>query len=214
MNKIISVSLWGDNPRYGQGAIENAKIAQDLFPDWRYRVYFGSSVPLYYKEMLMKEKNVDIIDIDESENGYGMFWRFNAMFESEDNIFICRDSDTRLLEREKKCIDEWIDSDKKFSIIRDHPRHFDFPIIGTLWGMKGIFPIEHLNSMREYQKTFEYVVDQIWLAKVVWPIAEKDCLIHQLGKIGEWFTDTRDPKNQTFVGQGYYENNEPIYPSW
>jgi hypothetical protein len=214
MNKIISVSLWGDNPRYGHGAIENAKIAQNLFPGWRYRVYLGSSVPSFYKEELQKMENVDIIYVDETTWGYGMFWRFNAMFESDDNIFICRDSDTRLLEREKRCIDEWIESDKKFSIIRDHPRHFDFPIIGTLWGMKGKFPEGHLKSMREYEKTFQYVVDQIWLANVVWPIAKDDCIIHELGKKGNWFSESRQPNNPVFVGQGYDEKNNPIYPSW
>lgn len=214
MRKIISVSLWGVDQRYSQGAIENAKIAQDLFPDWTYRIYFGSSVPIIYKELLNKEPNVEIIDVDESKSGYGMFWRFNAMFESENNIFICRDSDTRLLEREKKCIDEWLESDKKFSIIRDHPRHFDFPIIGTLWGMKGIFPREHIGSMRKYEQTFEYVVDQLWLSDVVWPIAKNDSFIHQIGIENNWFSESRDPKSQIFVGQGYYADNKPIYPSW
>lgn len=211
--KIISVSLWGSNPRYCEGAIINAKIAKELFPDWRYRVYIGSSVPEQYFKALEDMKNVDLYHVDESISGYGMFWRFNAIFESDDNIMICRDSDTRLIEREKKCIDEWLDSDKTYSIIRDHPRHFDFPIIGTMWGMKGKFCIENLKSMKLYERNFVYGVDQNWLADVVWPIAKNNALIHEIGN-DSWFSKEREQNNPIFVGQGYYENNTPIYPSW
>jgi hypothetical protein len=211
--KIISVSLWGDNPRYSIGAITNAKIAQTLFPDWRYRVYFGSSVPVRYKDELKELENVDIIDVDETKWGYGMFWRFEALFESEHNIMLCRDSDTRLIEREKRCVDEWLASNKKFSVIRDHPRHFDFPIIGTMWGMKGRLPSEYLNSMRKYEQDFRYVVDQLWLADVIWPIAKNTVLIHELGKEG-WFSAERRKDDPVFVGQGYDETDTPLYPSW
>ena len=30
MKKIISFSLWGDNPKYTIGAIENAKLSKSL----------------------------------------------------------------------------------------------------------------------------------------------------------------------------------------
>lgn len=213
MNKIISVSLWGDNPRYGKGAVINAKIAAGIFPDWRYRVYFGSSVPSIYRDELSALSNVDIVEVDESIWGYGMFWRFNAAFESPNTIMLCRDSDTRLIEREKRCVDEWLASDKSFSIIRDHPRHFDFPIIGTMWGVKGMLPYECFESMKRYEREFRYVVDQLWLANEVYPKIKDDCLMHELGK-DDWFSKERDQNNPVFVGQGYDENSSPIYPSW
>jgi len=34
MKKIISFSLWGDNPIYTQGAIRNAELAKEVYPDW------------------------------------------------------------------------------------------------------------------------------------------------------------------------------------
>jgi len=36
MKKIISFSLWGDNPVYTQGAIRNAELAKEIYPDWGY----------------------------------------------------------------------------------------------------------------------------------------------------------------------------------
>jgi len=34
MKKVISFSLWGDNPTYNIGAIKNAKLALDYYPDF------------------------------------------------------------------------------------------------------------------------------------------------------------------------------------
>ena len=51
MKKIISFSLWGDNPKYTIGAINNAKLSQSIYPDWICRFYCGKSVP---EEILKK----------------------------------------------------------------------------------------------------------------------------------------------------------------
>ena len=32
--KIISFSLYGDNPKYTEGAIRNAEIANEYWPGW------------------------------------------------------------------------------------------------------------------------------------------------------------------------------------
>lgn len=34
MKKVITFSLWGNNPTYNIGAIENTKIALILYPDF------------------------------------------------------------------------------------------------------------------------------------------------------------------------------------
>ena len=41
--KVISFSLWGNEPRYCMGAIKNAKIAQKIFKDWTCRFYVSNS---------------------------------------------------------------------------------------------------------------------------------------------------------------------------
>jgi len=38
MKKVISYSIWGDNPKYATGAIK-------IYPDWICRFYVGQSVP-------------------------------------------------------------------------------------------------------------------------------------------------------------------------
>ena len=219
MKKIISVSVYGTNPRYFEGAILNAQIAKTLFPEWIYKVYLGSKAPVDFKQRLLDIGNTEVVDVHEFFNatptlfGPGVFWRFLEMFNDENQIMICRDSDTRLIERERRCVDEWLASGKKFSIIRDHPNHFEFPIIATMWGMRGRIDDLYREEMRKYEKNFNYLSDQYYLADVIWPIAKNNCIIHEIGR-SDWFSLERDPSNPVFVGQGYDENSNPIYPSW
>ena len=48
---------------------------------------------------------------------------------------ISRDADSRLSLREKEAVEKWINSDKDFHIMRDHPHHY-YPILGGTWGFK------------------------------------------------------------------------------
>ena len=45
MKKIISFSLWGTNPKYTIGAIKNADLAEEIYPDWVCRYYVAQDVP-------------------------------------------------------------------------------------------------------------------------------------------------------------------------
>jgi hypothetical protein len=50
--KVISFSLYGDNPKYTIGAIKNSKLREKFYPDWQMRVYHNDSVPNYILEEL------------------------------------------------------------------------------------------------------------------------------------------------------------------
>ena len=207
MNKIISISVWGSSPQYCIGAIKNAEIAKKLLPDWKCRVFVNDSVPVDYQKRLYDMDNVEVAELD-SDGTYGMFWRFYSMFESEDNISISRDSDSRITEREVRCLNEWLESDKKFSIIRDHVRHYDWPMMGGMWGMKGTLDDSVYNLMEKYSKQHQYAIDQVFLKDVVWMLAKEDCIIHGL-KETDWMQEGRSVDN--FIGQGYTADDSPIY---
>jgi hypothetical protein len=207
MNKIISISVWGSNPQYCIGAIKNAEIAKKLLPDWKCRIFVNDSVPVEYQKTLYDMDNVEVAQV-EDENVFGAFWRFYSMFESDDNITISRDSDSRISEREVRVINEWLTSGKKFSIIRDHERHYDWPILAGMWGMKGMLDDSVYNLMEKYSKQHQYTVDQVFLKDVVWSIAQKDCIVHGL-KETDWMQEGRSVDN--FIGQGYTADDIPIY---
>ena len=42
---LITFSLFGDNPLYCQGAVENARLAKEIYPDWTARFYVAQDVP-------------------------------------------------------------------------------------------------------------------------------------------------------------------------
>jgi len=207
MTKIISMSVWGNNPSYSVGAIKNAQIAKDLFPDWVCRIFVDGTVPTHYVEDMLKMSNVELAQVDK-EDVFGAYWRFYSMFQSEDDIVISRDSDSRLSERELRCVNEWIKSDKKFSIIRDHERHYDWPMLAGMWGRKGKLDDHIFSIMKDYSKHHFYTSDQIFLRDILWKVVKKNCMIHGFLEV-DWMIETRDKTH--FIGQGYNENDEPLY---
>lgn len=209
MNKIIAISLWGDNPRYSIGAIRNAELAEKYFPDWKLKIYYGRGVNTDHLETLKTFSSVNLVEC--SNDWAPCFWRFMDVFESEDNIVLLRDSDSRLSLREKVCVDKWLTCDAKYLIIRDHIRHYDFPMLAGMWGYKGKMSGQTFNKMRQYYTQDFYTIDQIFLREVVWKDAWNNRLTFGLVEDKEFY-ESREKILPHFIGQGYDENETPIYP--
>jgi hypothetical protein len=82
MKKVISFSLWGDNPKYTIGAIKNAELTPIIYPGWISRFYCGLSVPSNIIETLKSLPNTEVIMMDVDGDWSGMFWRFYACDDS------------------------------------------------------------------------------------------------------------------------------------
>lgn len=156
MKKIISYCLWGDAPLYTVGAISNAKMAQQIYPDWICRFYIHrNSVPSWVVDELKKQPNVEISYYESDVGWGGMLHRFYPATEDDVSVMISRDTDSRLSLREKACVDDWLNnSTKKVHTIRDACVH-QSQMMGGLWGvrdgyLKWIKP--HLDSMLESLK--------------------------------------------------------------
>ena len=52
--KLITFSLFGDNPLYCVGAVENARLAKEIYPDWKARFYVAQDVPSNYIDDIKK----------------------------------------------------------------------------------------------------------------------------------------------------------------
>lgn len=205
MRKIISFSLWGTNTRYTDGAIKNTDLAKKIYPDWTCRFYLGKSVSREVTDLLARKDNTEVVVMDEEGDWSGMFWRFYPASEPDVDAMISRDTDSRLTMREKSAVDEWLLSDKKFHIMRDHPYHA-VPILGGMWGAKkGAIP-QMRKLINEYTKDDVWQVDQNFLAHEVYPLIKEDVYEHD-----EFFADSpfpypRDEKH--FVGQAYDGNDK------
>ncbi len=206
MKKVISFSLWGDNPKYTVGALRNAELAATIYRDWICRFYCGKSVPENITLQLKSHKNVEVVDMDEQGDWTGMFWRFYACEDSD--VMISRDTDSRLSFREKNAVDEWLESNKDFHIMRDHPYHTT-EILGGMWGCRNGVLSNIKNIINEYNKGNFWQVDQNFLKEKIYPIIKNNSFVHD-----SFFKVEKDRKNfpserfnKEFVGDVFDEND-------
>lgn len=208
MTKIISFSLWGQDPKYTIGAIRNAEVAPEIYPGWTCRFYTGEDVTDEIKSKLLDLES-EVIEMGGADWN-GMFWRFFAAENAD--IMISRDTDSRLSLRERAAVDEWLASDKDFHIMRDHPYH-KTEILGGMWGCRNgildnIKEMIHDYDMGEYSN--KYQVDQNFLRDVIYPIVKDNSMVHD-----EFFEKKPFPTSrlnpQDFVGQVYDENEVPQF---
>lgn len=212
MKKIISFSLYGNNPKYCQGAIENAKLCPIIYPGWIMRLYYDYTVPKHYIDEL-KKLDVELYDMTNKEiPNFGVFWRFFVNDDPQVERFIVRDTDSRLNKREKDAVDEWISSNKSLHIMRDHPQHGVLILAGT-WGLKSDKNLNMKNEILDFLKDKEYYRygdDQIFLIKIHRRY-KLDTICH------DDFFDFPNNKpfpteriNYEFIGQVFDENNNTI----
>ena len=168
MKKIISFSLWfQDKPMdnyayqtknmYYNGLIRNLEILnkKHIYNDWTIRCYINNTLSESHKQRLTL-LGAELIDMTGSKIP-GMFWRFLPFHDTNVDIFVVRDTDSRINDREYKAVCEWEKSDKVMHVMRDHPHHY-YKILGGMWGYKNYK--ERLNietKMHAFLKKRNYV---------------------------------------------------------
>lgn len=205
--KLITFSLWGHDLKYLIGAIRNAELAKIIYPDWVCRFYVGQSVPISIILQLKEMDNVQVVELPEYGDWRGMFWRFVGIDDDDVEVMISRDTDSRLNYREKAAVDEWLSSDKKFHIMRDHPAH-RFPILGGMWGIKKTAGINMKSLVGGFKQQDVYGTDYNFLAEVVMPKIKNDCIVHDEFFNGQPFPTKRE--GLQFVGQVFGHDEKTV----
>ena len=221
MKKVVSFCLYGCNATYIIGMKENIKLAKQYYSDWEVRIYHNNTVPEKYINEY-KELNAKCIlceNIGENKlNWEGMFWRWLPLDDPDVDIWISRDADSRLSDREAKIVHEWINSGKTLHSIRDHRCHFNY-IMGGLFGINNkLFHEKYkfntvsqiIKELSVYYKERPYNVDQIFLNDNLWKILKDDVMAH-LSKDGRrvYPTDILIPSVPDFIGKQYRLNDFP-----
>lgn len=214
--KVISFSLWGNKPTYTVGAVKNADLAAQLFPDWTCVFYCFESVPQDIISQLQSRQNVLVRPVQgeySSTDSRGMFHRFLPADEEGVEYMMSRDTDSRLSEREKLAVEEWISSGADLHIMRDHPYH-GVPILGGMWGVRGSKLKGIASAMENFKPTEAKGQDQAFLWEWIWGKAqsgELSCCIHD-----PFFQQTPFPNGSLrgdknggvwFIGQCFDEND-------
>ena len=218
MTKVISFSLWGKDPKYCIGAVRNAELAADIYPDWRCIFQLDALVPVVVWDALSEMEHVDVIRrIDPQTNGMakgdwrGMFWRFEYVNAQNVDVMISRDCDSRLTNREAVAVEEWLESGKGFHIMRDHPWHGS-SMLGGMWGCRsGALP-EFNQLMAEWHHEDRWQTDQDFLNQAIYPRIANDAMIHaSFFRMEPHAKDFPVPRRGTeFVGQVFDENEATV----
>jgi len=214
--KVISFSLFGDNPIYTIGAIRNADLKNEIFPDWEMWLYHNHTVPQNILNEL-EQRGVKLINMGRDQRFLNALWRFIPAGDDTVEYFFSRDCDSRISYRDKEAVEEWIKSGKKAHILRDHPIGHFWVMNAGMWGCKG----GSIPAFKEIFDSFnnsnlnlnDRYLDQIFLRDHIYPLIVNDSLIHdEYYKFESFCTPIKRDRaldNFAFIGESIDENDTP-----
>ncbi|CAF0858725.1 unnamed protein product [Brachionus calyciflorus] len=147
--KIISYSLYGKDEFYYKLITNLTQRVSEVYPDYVMRIYHDDSIDKsIICQLECSNSHVEFCDINKiplSLNDlnkvlnldyiHAMMWRFLPIGDSFVDLFMSRDTDSVILQREVDAVQEWIDSEHKGHIMRDNREH-GTEILGGMWGFK------------------------------------------------------------------------------
>ena len=175
---VIAFSLWGEQKRYLDGALRNARAAGEIYPGWRCRFFCDDTVPQGVRQGL-KQAGADVVMMQRKQAFDGLFWRFLVINDQRTKRFLIRDADSVINVRERVAVDEWLASGKAFHVMRDYWSHTEV-ILAGMWGGVGAIlpPLNELLSKFRVDALENWHLDQWFLRQMVWPTVRQSCLIH------------------------------------
>lgn len=185
MYKVVSFSLWGDNPKYTIGAIKNSELAPFIYTGWELRFYVSDCVPQDIVDQL--ENNGAVVIKKGIATPTSAFWRFDPICDESVDVFISRDTDSRLNYRERMAVERWLSSHQTIHIMRDHSWH-GTPILGGMWGLKGtIDKVTFYQAIDKFLDTYykdqvleigKYGLNQHFLREFILPRYQDNAMVH------------------------------------
>ena len=209
--KIISFSLYGDDPKYYLGAEKNIEEAREIYPDWILRFYCSKDVPNL--EKIKNTKDIEVIILDNNEIP-PVYARFLAIDDEDIDVVLIRDCDSIINYREKAAVEEWLKSDKILHTMHDHNAgHYD-PIMAGMWGIKIKEKIDIKKKIYSFiyendRLNYKYRDDQFFLKEYILKQFEASWLDHNSTSKFRFeqsinFPDHKPIKYGKFVGQIIY----------
>jgi hypothetical protein len=208
--RIISFSLFGSDPRYLRGALDNVLAARIHYPGWTCRFYVGPGVDGRLVAALRDEGAETLLDESSEDRRLLLTRRFLVNDDPAVGHFMVRDCDSVIGAREAGAVAEWLNSGLPFHVMRDWFTHTDVMLAGLWGGTAGVFPsmasrIQATLQNREANTNW----DQQFLREEVWPIIRDHVMVHD-----RLFSSYRAhpfpgpvPKDGSHVGQNVHASD-------
>ena len=222
----FSFCLYGpETPKYYFGLLENIRLINQHFPDWKIFVYLGNDVPESFEKRL--RSNPTLVTRRTGVDGHlNSIYRFFAIDEPSVSTMMVRDADSRVHWKDRWAIRNFMDSSSGVHIIRDHIEH-TIQILAGLWGVKkSAIPFSVQELYQTWTPRFAgsgnrdeptgFGIDQNFLKLVLYPMISTEALVHysnnrlMVGELGiefpfEW-------KNDVYCGRVELEYLDKFYP--
>lgn len=161
--KVFSFCLYGTEPNYYNGLLENIECIRQWFPTFSIVVYKGVCDPSW------EIPHATVIETGR-EGAINMLYRYFPLKTAE--VGFVRDADSRITERDRWCINDFLNSKFSYHMIRDHIWHRS-RIMGGIFGWKRPLDIDF-----DVSANANYGYDEYYLSTHLYPHISKDMLIH------------------------------------
>jgi len=162
--KVFSFCLYGTEPNYYTGLLENIKLIRDHFPEFEIFVFRGVCDPTW-----TIPEGVTVVET-QREGIVNTISRYLPLQTAE--IGFVRDTDSRITERDRWCIRDFLESPYSYHVIRDHIWHKS-RIMAGMFGWK-----KPLDFAMEVPTDTYYGCDEAYIASAIYPRIASDLLVH------------------------------------
>ncbi len=187
---IFSFCLYGTDLKYYMGLQENLRLINLYYPEYFIYIYLGKThLDEYIAEYIKIYSRIVIINTNK-DGGINTILRYKPLLLSNINNVIIRDADSEINERDRYCINDFLeikDNTIMCQSIRDHFWHKS-KIMAGLSFFKNIsnrFQAELSNIFDDIEKTFSnegktyiYGTDEIILNERIYPIIKEQVLVY------------------------------------
>jgi hypothetical protein len=215
---VFSFTIYGNDKKYTHGLLENLRLIQQSYPSWQVWIYYGSDVEGSMLSRYRSYSNAVLYPVTDT-GAISKCYRYFPIDDLSVDVCIIRDADSRVNERDRRCIDAFLQSERLFHIIRDHPNHYH-KIMAGMWGIKkGALNESIYDIFIEWKKhnVFDFWSDTRFLVDCIYPKVYSNALIHSDilhfhdGEIP--IPHQRDGNH--FIGQVYeYNEHDEEYPKF
>jgi hypothetical protein len=146
--KVFSFCIYGESRTYLEGLLSNLSTITSRYASFEKHVYAGSDISEAYIAACESFHSTYVHRLPFT-GGRLMSHRFLAIDLPNVELMIVRDADSRITDRDRWCIDDFIASDFDLFTIRDHKYHYR-EIMGGLWGMRRIAGFSMCDAYEKY----------------------------------------------------------------
>ena len=223
---VFSFCIYGpETPKYYFGLLENIRLINQHFPDWKIFVYAGDDVSNDFISTLRSNPTV-VVRMTGVHGHKNSIHRFFAIDEPAVNVMVVRDADSRVHWKDRWAIRDFMSSGHGVHIVRDHVEHTS-NILAGLWAIrKDAAPGSIYNLYKNWSPEFAgsgdkadpggFGIDQNFLKLVVYPKIVDRVYVHysnnrlMMGETGKEFPF--EWKNDVYCGRVELEYVDKFFP--